>query len=69
MLVRPPVEPWCSLQIKLATSTMLAVQAFKEIVDGLYIPFFQYIAAVNFVHQFVQTSSPKQVMLNSLSIC
>jgi len=29
---------------------------------------FQYIAAVNFVQQFVQTSSAKQVMLNSRNI-
>jgi len=25
--------------------------------DGLYLPIFQYIAAVNFVQQFVQTDS------------
>jgi len=30
---------------------------FKQIVDGLYLPIFQYIAVVYFVQQFVQTSS------------
>jgi len=54
-------ENFC--QIKLLTSTMLAaVQADH---DGLYLPVFQYIAAVDFVQQFVQTSSAKQVTLNS----
>jgi len=38
---------------------------FKQIVDGLYLPVFQYIGAVDFVQQFVRTSSTKQVMLNS----
>jgi len=38
---------------------------FKQIVDSLYLPVFEYIAAVDFVQQFVQTSSAKQVMLNS----
>jgi len=65
-LVRLSVRPWCSLQIKLPTSTTLArLLLFKQIVDGLYLPNLQYIAAVNFVQQFVQTSSAKQVMLNS----
>jgi len=31
----------------------------------MYLPVFQYIAAVDFVPQFVQTSNAKQVMLNS----
>jgi len=34
---------------------------FKQIVDGLYLPVFQYTAAVNFVQQFVQT-----ILLNKL---
>jgi len=34
---------------------------FKHIVDGLYLPIFQYTAAVNFVQQFVQT-----ILLNKL---
>jgi len=42
------VRPWCSLQIKMPTSTMLAF-LFKHIMDGLYLPVFQYIAAVYFV--------------------
>jgi len=29
---------------------------FKQIVDGLYLPVFQHIAAVDFVQQLVQTS-------------
>jgi len=37
---------------------------FKQIVNSLY-PVFQYIAAVDFVQQFVQASSAKQVMPNS----
>ena len=41
------VRPWCSLQIKLPSSTTLA--AVQVIVDGLYLPVFQYIAAVDFV--------------------
>ena len=39
---------------------------FQQIMDGLYLPVFQYLAAVDFAQQFVQTSSSKQVMLNSL---
>jgi len=38
---------------------------FKQIVDGLYLPVFLYIAAVDFVQHFIQTISAKQVMLNS----
>jgi len=37
---------------------------FKQIVDSLYLPIFQYIAAVDCVQEFVQTSSAKNVMLN-----
>jgi len=29
---------------------------FKQIMDGLHLAVFQYIAAVNFVQQFVQTT-------------
>jgi len=36
-----------------------------KIVDSLYLPVFQYIAAVDFVQQFVHSSSAKHVMLNS----
>jgi len=50
-------------QIKLPTIHRLLL--FKLIVDGLYIPVFQYIAEVDFVQQFVQTTSAKHVMLNS----
>jgi len=39
--------------------------AVKQIVDSLYLLVFQYIAAVNFVQQFVQSGYAKQVMLNS----
>jgi len=46
---------------KVGTLLML----FKQIVDGLSLPVFQYIVAVDFVQQFVQTSFAKQVMLNS----
>jgi len=38
---------------------------FKQIMDGLYLPVFQYIAAVDFVQQFVQTSAAKHIVLNS----
>jgi len=34
-------------------------------VEALWTAVFEYIAAVDFVQQFVQTSSAKQVMLNS----
>jgi len=37
---------------------------FKQIMDGIYLPVFQYILAVDSVQQFVQTSSAKYVMLN-----
>jgi len=64
-LMRLSVKPWRSLQIKLLTSTMLAAVRADH---GwrLSNAVFQYIAAVDFVQQFVQTSSAKQVMLNSL---
>ena len=55
------------------TPTMLTFcQALAQSADQiankynvLYLPVFHYIAAVDFVQQFIQTSSAKQVMLNS----
>jgi len=41
---------------------------FKQIVVGLYLPIFQYITAVDFVQQFVQTSSAKKLCWTPLSI-
>jgi len=35
---------------------------FKQTVDGLYLPVFQYIVAVDFDQQFVQTSSAKKML-------
>ena len=37
------------------------VPTFKQIVDDLYLPVFQFIAAVDFVQEFVQTIFAKQV--------
>jgi len=45
------------------STTLAAVQADRG--RPLYLPIFQDIAAVDFVQQFVQTSSDKHVMLNS----
>jgi len=54
----------CSLQIKLSTNTMLAaVQADHG--RPLYLTVFQYIVAVEFVQQFIQTSFAKHVVVNS----
>jgi len=63
-LAKLSAKPWCSLQIKLPTSIMLnAVQANRG--WPLFSYFSKYIAAVDFVQQFVQTSSAKHVTVNS----
>jgi len=65
-LARLSVSPWCSLQVKLPTSTTLAaVQADRGRLLSSHLSAFQYVAAVDFVQKFVKTSPAKQVMLNS----
>jgi len=61
---RETVRPSCSLQIKFPTNSLQSLLLFKQIMDSLYLPVFQYIAAVDFVQQFVQTSSTKQFTLD-----
>jgi len=40
---------------------VLELTDWWKIVDGFYLPVFQYIDAVDFVQQFLQISSAKQV--------
>jgi len=66
---------WCFTLVRLSAclggvcrSNCQQVQClllFKQTVDGIYLPAFQYIAAVDSAQQFLQTSSAKPAMLNS----
>jgi len=50
-----------SLHIKSPTSTKLAYVQADRGVDGLYFPVFRYTAAIDFIHQPVQTCSTEHL--------